>query len=142
MLAAMKEMETTDTALSSASRQPQDKPATRKSSRRTSRAQRATYLRQWEASGLSAEAFAVGRPIKAQSLYRWRMAEKSANASGAIDRDLPLREIKLAQPASPFPEGKSVTLRSTGLEATLRGYALDELLPRLVEAMREDRRDV
>lgn len=138
----MKEIETMDTELSSASRQTQDRPATRKSSRQTSRARRVAYLMQWKASGLSAEAFAAARPINAQSLYRWRMAEKSANASGAAARDFPLREIKLAGAAGSFPEGKSVTLRCPGLEATLRGYALSELLPALVETMREGRGDV
>ena len=138
----MKEIEIMDTAGSSADRQAEDKPATRKSSRRTSRAQRVAYLRQWEASGQSAEAFAAGRPINAQSLYRWRMAEKPANAPSAVDRDFPLREIKLEGAPIPFPEGKSVTLRSPGLEATLRGYPLCELVPALVQAMRGGRSDV
>lgn len=138
----MKEIEIMDTAGSSAGRQAEDKPATRKRSRRTSRAQRVAYLRQWEASGQSAEAFAAGRAINAQSLYRWRMVEKPSKASGAIGRDFPLREIKLAGAGSPFPEGRSVTLRSPGMEATLRGYPLCELMPALVEALRESRGDV
>lgn len=142
MLATMKEIEIMDTAGSSAGRQDEDGPATSKRSRRTSRAQRVAYLRQWEASGQSAEAFAAGRPINAQSLYRWRMAEKSSKASGAGAREFPLREIKLGRASGPFPEGGSVTIKSPGLEATLRGYDLSEVLPALVGALRVGRPDV
>ena len=90
MLASMKAIETTDTAPSSASRESQDRSAARKRSQATSPAQRDAYLRQWEDSGLSAGAFAAKRPINAQSLYRWRAAERSAKVSGA-----PFREVIL-----------------------------------------------
>jgi len=135
----MKGIDIPDTASSADGRQGEDAPAARKRSRRTSRAQRVAYLRQWEASGQSAAAFAAGLPINAQSLYRWRMAEK---ASGSGRREFPLREIKLGAESGPLLEGKSVTLRAPGLEATLRGYDLGEVMPALVEALGRGRRDV
>lgn len=138
----MKQIENMDTAPSPAGRQTEDGPAARKRSRRTSRAQRVAYLRQWEASGQSAEAFAAGRPINAQSLYRWRMAEKPSKASGSGPREFPLREIRLGGGRGPSPEGKSVTLKAPGLEATLRGYDLCEVVPALVEALGRGRPDV
>jgi hypothetical protein len=138
----MKEIENMDTAPSSAGRQAEGKAAQRKRPRRTSRAQRVAYLRQWEASGQSAEAFAAGRPINAQSLYRWRMAEKPSKASGPGGREFPLREIKLGGERGLLPEGKSVTLKAPGLEATLRGYDLREVLPALAEAFGKGVSDV
>jgi hypothetical protein len=38
--------------------------------RKRTAAQRLQYLRQWEASGLTAEAFAKLHPVNAESLYR------------------------------------------------------------------------
>lgn len=138
----MKEIEIMDTARSSAGRQTQDGPETRKRPRRTSRAQRVAYLRQWEASGQSAEAFAAGRPINAQSLYRWRMAEKRLKPSGRGGSEFALREIRLGGERGPSPEGRSVTLRAPGMEATLRGYDLSEVAPALFEALGKGRADV
>ena len=138
----MKEIDIMDTAGSSAGRQAEDSPAARERSRRTTRAQRVAYLRQWEASGQSAEAFAAGRPINAGSLYRWRMAEKPSKASGDVGRDFPLREIRLGESSGLLPQGKSVTLKAPGMEATLRGYDLSEVLPALVEALGKGGLDV
>lgn len=138
----MKEIEIMDTAPGSAGRQPQDGPETRKRPRRTSREQRVAYLRQWEASGQSAEAFAAGRPINAQSLYRWRRAERRPKPSVRGGSEFPLREIRIGGERGPLPEGRSVTLRAPGLEATLRGYDLSEVVPAVVEALGKGRRDV
>ncbi len=110
--------------------------------RATPRAQRLKHLRDWQASGLSAEAFASARPLKAQSLYRWRWQEKSGERHAAKAPSKGFAELKLAglpPPASCRPEA---TLRSADLELVITGCDLPALLPRLLSAFGKGAGDV
>ena len=107
----------------------EDKPTTR----RHSAEQRTEFLRQWEASGLSAEAFSKSRPFDAQSLYRWRMMEKSARRDS---RSPGFREFKLAAPARPeAAAGPRVAIGSRSLEVSIVGAPIDERLCAFVKAI-------
>jgi transposase-like protein len=94
--------------------------------RKRTAAQRSQYLRQWEASGLTAEAFARLHPINAQSLYRWRMKEKSGKLVRPDSGRSHFRELKIAEfPARPGEQLPSVTMKSPALQITLSGVELD-----------------
>jgi len=102
--------------------------------RATTRAQRLKHLRDWEASGLSAEAFASARALKAQSLYRWRHQEKPAEPGASKAPSGGFARLELAglpRPASGRPEA---TLRSADFELTITGCDVAALLPGLLGA--------
>lgn len=124
-------MNTTDIAIHS---EDEETPEPRASGARrsTPRAQRLKHLRDWEASGLSAEAFASTRPFKAQSLYRWRRQEKAGELGGAKVPSGGFAELKLAGLPPPASVRPSATLRSADLELTIAGCDVPALLPRLL----------
>ena len=89
-------------------------------------AQRLQYLRQWEASGVSAEAFARLHPVKAESLYRWRMNEKSGKLGRVDSKRKNFRELRIAESsACPREQLPSVTIKSPALQISLAGVELD-----------------
>lgn len=127
-------MNTTDITKTDFHKEKAPEPEASIKRRPTPRDQRLKHLRDWEASGLSAEAFASARPVKAQSLYRWRRQEKPAAPVGAKASSGGFAEIKLAglpPPASGRPEA---TLRSADLELIITGCDVAALLPRLLRA--------
>jgi hypothetical protein len=106
------------------------------------RAQRLKYLRDWEESGLSAEAFASARPFKAQSLYRWRRQENSGDPAGAKSPSGGFAELKLAGLPSPASCRPEAILRSAELELSIVGCDVAALLPRLLRAFGKGADDV
>ena len=135
--------ETKESFIRSNREEPQSELTTKKRSRPTKPGQRLAYLRRWEASGLSAEAFAASRPINAQSLYRWRMLEKSGKLEEAKLVASPFAELKLPLAShGETVEGASIVLKSARLEATIRGRELSGPLRDILEAMGKDASDV
>ncbi len=106
------------------------------------RSERLALLRDWQASGLPAEAFAAGKQIAARSLYQWRCQEKSGKRAAAKGEQAAFREIKLADFA-PRPAARSeVTLRAAGLEVSIAGCDAAALLPAILGYMRAEAGDV
>jgi hypothetical protein len=134
-------MNTTDTAIHSEDEETPEPQASGKR-RSTPRAQRLKHLRDWEASGLSAEAFASSRPFEAQSLYRWRRQEKPGEPAGAKAPSGGFAELELAGLPTPVSARPSATLRSADLELTITGCDLAALLPRLLGAFGKGAVDV
>lgn len=119
---------------------PDPKPAGKR--RAVPRERRLEYLRDWEASGLSAEAFASDRPIKAQSLYRWRRRERAGGPAVAQAPSGGFRELKLAGLPPPSSGRPEATLRRAGIELTVSGCDMAALLPQLLRALRGEAGDV
>jgi hypothetical protein len=127
-------MDTTDTPETKPAYKaaPEPKPAGKR--RATTRAQRLKHLREWEASGLSAEAFASARALKAQSLYRWRHQEKPAEPGASKAPSGGFARIELAGLPSPASGRPEATLRSADFELTITGCDVAALLPGLLGA--------
>lgn len=109
-------------------------PAARR--RGVPRAQRLALLRDWDASGLTAEAFAVGKRIAASSLYQWRCQERSGKRAAANGEPTAFREIKLAGFAPRSAARPEITLRAAGLEVSIAGCDVAALLPEILGYMK------
>ena len=125
-------MNTTDITKTDLEEALEPKPSGKRQS--TPRAQRLKHLRDWEASGLSAEAFASAGPVNAQSLYRWRRQQAPGKPAGVKAPSGGFAEIKLAGPSHPAPGRPEATLRSADLELVIAGCDVAALLPRLLGA--------
>ena len=89
-------------------------------------AQQLQFLREWETSGVTAEAFAKLHPVKAESLYRWRMNEKSGKLGRVDSKRNNFRELRIAESsACPREQLPSVTIKSPALQISLAGVELD-----------------
>ena len=99
---------------------------TSRRSRNRSAAERLQYLRQWEISGLTAEAFAKRHPVRAESLYRWRMKEKSGMLRQPDSGQSNFRELKIPELSTrPRELTPSVTIKSPALQVSISGVELD-----------------
>lgn len=88
---------------------------------------------------MTAEAFAKLHPINAESLYRWRMKEKSGKPGQLDSGRTKFRELKIAGPsAGPSEQLPCVTIKSPALQISLAGVELDLRLSAFLKSLSKE----